>query len=247
MMLTRVLAGTEWSELSTYLSPAFLEAVPPASLAQQVSGLVRGYVTRSGFARTKAEVARMLKETGLPVAFAGRSAKGYSGMAAKRRGEILLQLYFTQLMALDVAVLDLRAPSFHCDGQRLAWYPKPLFVRWTPDFIAAVRALYSGFYRGEDEAFRHALAVLGLSGSEAQLRAHFGADQDAMRFRLADFRRSMTAVFSAAKEAKAQLAPEMLSFGVGLTCLYDHLESLGECFNVRDAFFAALELSRDFR
>jgi len=245
MMLSKLLAGTEWSEFAGYMSPAFLEALPPAMLARQLRQIATNYLTRRGFTGVKATVLAAAKRYGLPVEDTSSDTDDRSrSLPPGQRGKTVLRLYFMLILALDVALLDLRAASFRDEGEGLIWSPAPLFVTWTPEFICNLRALYSGFYLGDDGAFRSALCALGLAGAEAELRAHFGADQGSLDFHLTDFRRSMNAVFSAAVRTEAKIAPEMLHLGIALACLYEHLETLGEAFDVRAAYLDAVAATK---
>ena len=240
-ILSRVLRGTEWCELGSYLSPTFFDVVSPLRVATTLGKLTKTMVTRAGYdAACEALNASHAAADVLVKAVSAAEFAALDAPTARSDGDLVLRLYFHQLFNAPGALLDFRCESFRRAGAGgLAWRPAPLLVAWDPAFIANIRALYRGFYDGQSASFDQALAALGLDTAKAELIAHFGADQSAVRFDLAEFRASFHSLFAAAKAGKRQLHADFLGFGIGLVCLYEHLERLGGTFDVRAAFTAA--------
>lgn len=222
-MLGRLLKGTAWSDFTGYLSPTFFEVVPVLAFAGRAKTLVSNYGDRKGFA------------------VANAAAQQVWTMARDQpRGDAVLELYFAQLLRDDPVVLDLRHDAFEPRGRLLEWKPAPLFVRFEPKFLAAIRHLYAGFYGDDDDTFDHGLKALGLTSAKDVMRAQFGGDQTHVTFRLATFRDTFHEIFERAKSAKAKLHPDFLPFGAYLACLYEHLEQLGGAYDARGAYLRAV-------
>ena len=102
-----------------------------------------------------------------------------------------------------------------------------------------MRALYRGFYLGDDVLFREGLAALGLAKAEDAIRAQFGEGQQrAVRFLLKDFQQKFQDVFVRCQETGSRIDTGFLSLGLYLATLYEHLDALGEPFDARAAFDA---------
>ena len=84
------------------------------------------------------------------------------------------------------------------------------------------------------------LAALGLAQAEGAIRSQFGeGQQHAVRFLLEDFQKKFQDVFVRCQETGSRIDTGFLSLGLYLATLYEHLEALGESFDVRAAFDAA--------
>ena len=243
-MLTQILRGTDWVKLGDYLSPAFFDTVSPLALAKQVGNLSRSYVTRRGFADACVGTQAILTDAKMPVCIRGASTDAplctSAGLPPEKIGELLLEIYFRQIFHASTALLDFRSTSFSVQDATgnavLSWAPSPLFVHWDPEFIANVRSMYIGFYAGDWRRFDEALANLGLTAGRDLLVKHFGANQEAVTFRLQDFRATFNEIFFCIQKAKGRLPAEFIAFGAGLVCLYEHLEALGVSINVGKVF-----------
>ena len=60
-----------------------------------------------------------------------------------------------------------------------------------------------------------------------------------MQFKLADFQKTFANIFEACSKDGVTLRPEFFILGILLLGLYEYLESSGESYDVRKAFFAA--------
>ena len=205
--------------------------------------LARG--TRSASRAREAREARaaLLRASGLSIvvdadarALAKATPPG-SDPDRQARGQRLLELYFHQLYAGEVTLLDLRPERAVALGETLRWDPGALHVRWAADFLPAMRDLYAGFYRDDEARFQLALEALDLVAAEDVFRRQFGeGDQRAVRFEVAAFRSTFHEAFLRCKEAGQQLHGDFVALGVYLATRYLHLEALGGTFDVRDAF-----------
>jgi len=139
-----LLRGTDWSQVTEYLSPVFFQIVPPLAMAGQLSTLAADFVNAPKFARLCTELGPRLTQAGLPPpapSFTGHAAAppALSAASAKARGELLLKLYFWQLLNTTTVILNLRAAAFSdsASGANTApprWHPHPLLITYEPAF-----------------------------------------------------------------------------------------------------------------
>ncbi len=244
-LLLRTLKDAEWKPLLDFVTPAFFEVMPARALLGQGRELVGNARDRKRFATVRRRMQQGLDELGVPVRLgppgAGSPPPGLGELAEperRARGQRVLELYFAQLLAGDVAILDLRPDRFAALGEGgLAWHPGPYYVDWDPGFVDAVRRLYRGFYRDDEGSFQEALADLELQAAGDLFIRHFGeGDQRAVRFDRRTFQRSFHDIFVRCRDTGASLHPNFLALGVYLATLYDHLAELQVPLDVRAAF-----------
>jgi hypothetical protein len=246
-MIIRMLRATEWGQLLDFVSPTFFEVLPARALAGATRDLIASTRDAAGFRVIAEAIAGRLAARDLPIrldleADVGSTAAGGRGSREARcaRGQLLLRLYFEQILGCDAALLDLRGARFAQRGNTLVWTPARGSVRWDPAFLDAIRRMYRGFYTGDDAAFRSALGDLHLDDAADLFLDHFGAgDQTAVRFEMAHFTKSFHAVFVRCRESGARLHGGFVALGVHLASLYEHLEGLDVPLDVRAAFAAA--------
>lgn len=230
-------------------TPSFFEVVPMRSLWTQGRELLASTKDEAAFERLLRRVDAVLSEADVPlrarpVADAPASSPSPSDPEqARRRGELVLRLYFAQLGRTDQTALDLRQARFHPSDDtadpRLLWAPRPLSVTWDPEFLAGIRGLYHGFYRDDDEQFERSAAALGLSAATDLFRQQFGeGDQTQVRFDLDRFKESFHEIFVRCREHGASLHPNFVALGVYLGGLYEHLDALAVPLDARGAFEA---------
>ena len=247
-MLMRMLRSTEWGQLLDFVSPSFFEVLGARDLAGAVKDLLASTRDRKGFDAVASAVGERLESRALPMRIASRSATRSPAAAAPQapaaRGQLVLQLYFEQLLREPAALLDLRGGSFASGTDGLVWTPTPGFVRWDPAFLSGVRRLYRGFYAGDDDAFHAGLDALGLTPAADLFLRHFGdGDQTAVRFEMAHFTKSFHDVFVCCRDHRVRLHPNFVPLGVHLAALYEHLEGLGVPLDVRASFALAAQES----
>lgn len=233
----RILRGIEWREFADYASPALFDVIAPSALATTATSLMRAQVDLAGARQTHTLRAQLLAAHGLPVVIAasvdGRLPTTVEDRRA--RGDVLLRLYFHQLLFGPVALLDL-GPSRFSGVAPVAWCPTWARHTWSDTFRAAVHGLYAGFYGDDDDRFDAALAALGLTPAREVFLAHFGGDQTAVRFSAVHFRQTFHAAFVACRDADSQIHPDFVPMGLMLASLYAHLEPLDVPLDVRAAW-----------
>ena len=239
-MLWTLIKRTEWRPFLDLLSPSFFRVVPAGPLLTELRHLASLYRSKDDFERALAHRSASLDRAGLPIRITTGDAS--VGHAAPRdpsaRGQRILELYFHQVFSDGLMVLDLRLARFsEEDGAALSWNPSGVLADWSPEFRRAVRALYRGFYLGDDVLFREGLAALGLAKAEDAIRSQFGEGQQrAVRFLLRDFQQKFQDVFVRCQETGSRIDTGFLSLGLYLATLYEHLDALGEPFDARAAF-----------
>lgn len=243
-MILRLLRHTEWGQLLDFVSPSFFDVLPARALAREAKDLFASQRDREGFTTLARGLSRHLGRRGLPLRVTtggeGASAALPDAPEARReRGQLVLRLYFEQLLGRDVALLDLRSSAFRSDEKGALFAPAAGAVRWDPPFLAAIRRVYGGYYADRPAEFEAGLEALGLLPAADLFLLHFGAgDQSAVRFEMAHFTRSFHDVFVRCREQGIVLHGNFVALGIHLAALYEHLEALGVEFDVRAAFRA---------
>jgi hypothetical protein len=239
-MIGRLLGSTELKQLASFVSPAFFEVMPPKPLFAKAKSL-RGTsknpeAIRHAILRREAT----LSETALPITLGEAPPDGAEGegpeIAAERRANAVVQLYFHQLLTDDAVLLDLRHESFTAAADRLYWEPSPWIAEFSPEFLTALRRIYRGFYAGDDAEFRSGLAALDLQNAEDVFRRQFGTDVHHVVFRTTHFVSTFHEVFLRCKRAGKSLHADFLPLGIELAALYEHLETLGVAVDVARCF-----------
>jgi hypothetical protein len=246
-MIGKILGSGQLGKLASFVSPAFFDVMPARSLWSRSRALLSGTRDREAFrhavAARSTELARFLPAIEL-VPDGPKSRAPVSG-SPEARGERVVELYFHQLFHGETVLLDIRGTSFTAAGDRLLWHPASWIANWSPEFIGALRDIYLGFYRHDDEQFRRGLSALSLTNSEDLFRKQFGAGQDRVTFRTVDFVDTFHQVFQRCKQARVALHPDFLPLGIYLAALYDHLEDLAVPVDVAAAFDRATRTSPD--
>jgi hypothetical protein len=248
LMIGKILGSGQLGKLASFVSPAFFDVMPAKVLWRRSRALLAGTRDREAFrhavAARASELERLLPAIELTDASV-RSHSQVSGGSAQTRGDQIVELYFHQLFHGQTALLDIRGTSFTASGDRLLWHPAAWLANWSPEFISALRDLYVGFYRHDDDKFRRGLSALSLTHSEDLFRKQFGAGQDRVTFRTVDFVDTFHQVFQRCKQAHVALHPDFLPLGIYLAALYDHLQDLAVPVDVAAAFERATRTSAD--
>jgi hypothetical protein len=236
-MWRTLLRGSEWEPLVDVVSPTLFDLLPPRTLTGQLQELVGNALRRSDLDRIRRAEGIRLAASPLPVRLS--DARGTEDMAAPRRAHAVLAVYFHQLLASDVALLDLRSKRFEAGDGLLYWNPRPLYVRWAPEFAAGLRDLYASLYDGQPARLDGALDQLGLSPARSAFVDHLGSDSGPGAFSLAAFRRTFHRVLVKCRDAGTTLHGNVVPFSIYVGCLHEHLERLGGSFDVAAAYRAA--------
>lgn len=232
---------TEWRPFLELLSPSFFRVVPAGSLFTELRQMASLYRSAEDFERAVAQRGVSLERAELPIRIVAAVASAAPADPAAR-GQRVLELYFHQLFEEGLTLLDLRRARF---SGEISWSPSGVLADFRPEFRCAVRALYRGFYRGDDLLFREGLSALGLAKAEEAIRSQFGEGQQrAVTFSLRDFQQKFLDVFVRCRETGSRIDTGFLPLGLYLATLYEHLEALGEPFDARAAFHAADPVAR---
>lgn len=242
-ILLKNLKGTDWEMLTDFVSPVFFEVVPTLGMASAFAQIAKDFTNKTEFERVKEAVSGKIG-TPLSVSMAkGKSEKPITELSIEERqvrGEKILEIYFAQILACDTSILDLRSSAFLDDKK---WNPAAIYYHWKPSFRQAIAMMYRGFYLADDDAFSQGLKDLNLLHAADKFKEHFGhGSQEAVLFRLSEFKKSFHAIFVSCKEHKSKLHPDFFALGVYLVCLYEHLEALNVPLNVRSSFMKAVDL-----
>lgn len=250
-MLGKLLSGGEFGQWASFVTPAFFEVMPTKALWQRFKELARATRDRDLYARVVNERQALLARSSLGITLQGPAPKGpiaapgpasaAGPLDAETRAARLVALYFHQILHGDTTLLDLRQQAF-AGQQAFVWQPASWMARWEPSFSAALRQIYTGFYRDDDAEFRAGLRALNLEHTEDVFRQHFGDGQRAVRFEVKHFVSTFHQVFVRCRDAHTRLHPDFLLLGLYLATLYDHLERLGVSVDVATAFEEASRL-----
>ncbi len=238
------LQNNEWSQYMEYLSPVFFEVVPTLEIAKLTTQLGKTYA-RLNHKDEETPVRALIEALDLPVIFREDrdSSEMLPSLSRQERGRILLELYFGQIMENDLAWLDLRSSTFEYLSKQWIWSPGPWIMKWDPHFLESIRRIYRGYYLDDEQEYLAGLRELNLEHAAELFRKQFGpGDQSKVYFRMKDFRESFHQIFLSCKKARSQLHPNFFAFGLILSSLYEHLESLEDGFDVRKAFLEVLAL-----
>jgi hypothetical protein len=246
----RLLAGSEWSHLLGVLSPSFFDVVSARDLSIRAVELAGNWFDRAGYLGCVGRLSSTLgaNDIGLDVVSSSpsRSMVPFRSEAPRASecpmagdGAALLRFFFLQIATSKTVFLDLRATRFcrPASGERIVFHPLPLWVHWQQDFVDAIRQLYAGFYGSQSEGFEHATKALGVSAANEVFERAFGGERKtASRYSMSEFRETFHEVFVKCRDQKTPFHPDLITLGVMLATLYDHLECLGGVYDVQAAY-----------
>lgn len=244
-VLSAVPARAEWGTAVRML-PAALDLFSPWALTKQGLGLVANAANAGRFHSMLAETQSYLRAAHVPVLLkhSGDEPQFQRPGDLKRRqrrwlGQVVLELYFTQLLRSESAIVDLWPSRLGIDPQGDAvWSPRPLYLHWDPAFLSALRDFYAGFFLADARRFERGSQELGLGGARELLLRHMGdgnQNQRAVRFSSAELRSTLEAL-PELSHGQGSLHQNFMAFGLYVTSLHTFLESLDLAFDVRSAF-----------
>jgi hypothetical protein len=236
--------STEWNNL-VRMAPAALDLISTRTAAHQAFELLANAANGRRFESVMTSMQALLRDTAVPVLI--DESKGppllveHDTLSRPQRrwlGQVALELYFTQLFRAEVAILDLWPSHFGVDGTGDAvWSPRPLYIRWDPEFRDGLRNVYAGFFLERKKHLEEGLGQLGLGRSAEPLLAHLGeGNQRSVRFDRSKFDSTLRAMARAHRPEHGTLHRNFIAFGLYLTSLHDLLGSLDLAFDVRSAF-----------
>jgi hypothetical protein len=238
-------ARAEWGTAARML-PAALDLFSPWALTKQGLGLVANAANATRFRSMLAETQSYLRAAHVPILLkhTGEEPQFLPPSELKRRqrrwlGQVVLELYFSQLLRSESAIVDLWPSRLGIDSRGDAvWSPRPLYLHWAPEFLSALRDFYAGFFLGDAGRFERGSQELGLGGARDLLLQHMGEgnqNQRAVRFDSAELRSTLEAL-PALPHGHGSLHQNFMAFGLYVTSLHTFLESLDLAFDVRSAF-----------
>ena len=164
----------------------------------------------------------------------------------ERAGELVLQIYFSQLKNPKGLNLDLRSKHFQYDENTLEYSPNNVWFILREDFRLGLLDLYRGFYHDDNELFDQALKKIGLAKNLTEqedtelkelFKKHFGpGDQDKVVFDLEHFKESFYELFKFFMDHEVSLEKDFMFLGIYLVGLYMNLQKLSVPLNVRESF-----------
>jgi hypothetical protein len=251
----RLLEGTSWQDLVSYVSPAFFQIVSPRDVSHTAYRLARNWFDERRFleaARFRSQSIEQLN-CGLTITTTARRrrdrlpfhSEGPSPLQSVdncRTGEKALTLFFHQIHTDGPIFLDLRRRHFRCIGgthsTKLAFITTPLYGTWSPHFRGAIQQLYGAFYGdAPNDAYLSALGSLGIEpAADLFEKAFGGSKRTATSFRLSEFRVTFHEIFMRCLQARCVLEPDFLTLGIAIATLYDHLELDGGTYNVAECY-----------
>ena len=236
-MIGKILGSGQLGKLAGFVSPTFFEVMPAKVLWRSARALLTRSRDDAAFRRAvsdrRQQLAAQLPTVSLPQQTAGLPR---AAIDPDQRAAMVVELYFHQLFHGTSSLLDIRACAFTPNGHELQWQPAPWIAEWAPEFIAALRHVYLGFYTHDEAQFQLGLRALALAHSADLFRQQFGGEQRELRFRTADFVRTFHAVFQRCKQHGTTLHGDFLPLGIYLAALYDHLQELAVAVDVAAAF-----------
>jgi hypothetical protein len=250
----RLLAGSDWSHLLGMVSPSFFDVISARELSRCAATLARNWFDRDGYLTCVAGLRAKLAECDVGMEIAptrptrslvpfGTELPIVGESKTLVDGALLLRLFFLQIVAAEAFLLDLRAARFHRVREvgPAVFSPLPLWTRWRPDFVDAIRQLYLGFYGDEPSLFLAATRSLGVSSANEVFERAFGGEaKRASRYSIATFRATFHEVFIKCRDSKATLHPDFITLGIMLATTYDHLEFLGGVHDAQAAYRAVV-------
>lgn len=169
---------------------------------------------------------------------------------AAENGEILLIIYFTQIMHSRIFFLDLRSKhfgQFETASKDFQWKPGNLWAELDEEFSLGIQQVYKGYYADDDLLFAEGLKKCHLIktewGEDQQnevlkvFKEHFSnGREEKVRFNLEHFQKSFSAIFKTLLKNKIKLDKNFLYLGLMLVTLYMALDEIGGEYDVAEIF-----------
>lgn len=164
-----------------------------------------------------------------------------------KEGELILKIYFDQIMNCDIMMLDLRTKHFAANDTGLSWSPGKLWASFDPEFREGIRKIYHGYYFYNDQEFAEGLTQCKLIKAEWTqsqkdevidvFKTHFGSAREGnVVFSLDHFKKSFGNIFTTLLKNKIRLDKNFLYLGIMLVTLYISLDAIGGAYNVSNIF-----------
>jgi hypothetical protein len=246
-MLNYLFRNADFSGLLKFVSPSFFKIIPPSMIIEVASELKRNHANSASWEAVRLNYQTELKKMGMTLDLQDAVPRRQLGQSDRALGELVLEVYFHQILTQDTWMIDFRSEAFPENSHQkpkvpTVWAPKAIYSRIEPGFLQAIRSMYIGFYEENDSMFNAALRDLGLVAAGQSLRDHFGVgDQSQVRFQLRHFQKTFAAVFEVCAREKVRLHRDFAILGLMMLGLYELLEGIATPFDVRQCFRKARE------
>lgn len=162
-------------------------------------------------------------------------------------GEIILKLYFTQIMKGQKIFLDFRPKYFSGSNNKVYWNPGGLWAELDQDFAKGIRKVYLGYYNNNDTLFAEGMIESSLVKKEWDeakknevievFKKHFSNGRnEKIAFDIEVFKNSFAQIFKTLVKNKIQLDKNFLYLGIMLVTLYITLNEIGGEYDVAKIF-----------
>lgn len=256
-MIFQLLKNSDWSFLLDFVSPAFFRIIPPVDLMRNASALAKRTQDEELYQKMLANFA-LHSDAILPklriidkklhsrdkVLSSGAvlDFKNCDADIRKQVADTLVALYFSQVLLRKPVFLDVRLSRFSMIGDELHWSPGPLLGVFSEHFLIAMGDVYKGYYGGDQNQMKDALALIGLEWAHDVFMSHFGeGNQSEVKFSLSQFVHTFHEIFVLSKAEKKNLKGEFVQLGVLLGLMYESLEALDVSVDVRSVFKRVLK------
>lgn len=236
---------SEWSTLLD-LVPSGFDLLSAKQVAHQSLELLANATNSTRYADVLSKTQAALRSARIPILVeekrGARPLLPHSVLKRTQRrwlGQLILQLYFTQLFQGDTAVIDLWPSRLGVDAAGDAiWTPRPIYVHWDPDFVGGLRDVYAGFFLDDEFRFEEGLSQLGLGSAGGLLLRHLGkGNQRGVRFSASHVQSTLREIAGLRLSKPGALHRNFVAFGLYLSSLHALLEQLDCTLDVRSAFF----------
>jgi hypothetical protein len=232
-----------------FISPKLFEIINIPDLSIKMSKIGFNFLFNKGVEDNSKLLEKFLPEN-IEYLTIDSSFSENSSVSSKVYGEIVLELYFSQINSTGPIFLDLRPERFNLSDKKVIFEPNGMWFDFSKNFRSGLSEVYEGFYQQKDDLFEKGLTKIKLideTDSEEIKKemkklfsAHFGdALYSEIKFSMKDFQESFHQVFSFLFKQGKQLPSEFTFLGIYLVTLYLNLSSLGECLDVKGAYLRA--------
>lgn len=230
-----------FKEIFQHLPDSLSDLISWREMLSEVTSLSNKMLTKKGAADARSELSPLLgKDIELVDSLP-------NGSLTEKSGEIILKLYFLQIMKSKKMFLDLRPKRFANSADKLSWDPNGLWASLDDDFAEGIRMVYKGYYQNDDELFASGLEKSRLIKSEWPVekkqevvevfKMHFSNGRgEKVAFTMAGFQKSFTEIFKTLVKNKIKLDKNFLYLGIMLVTLYVSLDEIGGAYDVSKIF-----------
>ncbi len=162
-------------------------------------------------------------------------------------GEIILYLYFVQIMKGNKIFLDFRPKYFSGADTKVLWCPSSLWAQMDQHFLMGIRKVYKGYYHNNDTLFTEGMLESGLIRKEWEenkkievidvFKKHFSNGRnEKIAFDIEIFKNSFAEIFKNLVKNKIMLDKNFLYLGIMLITIYITLNQIGGTYDVSAIF-----------